>query len=147
MLPQNRAVLSLLGYCYYYQGHYESACQIYEALVRHFPGSPEYRMHQAQALHKAGDAEEATRIIDAMKDFPDRTTQLKLAIAYGADQVQECRRILKLCPPGEPETLLNEGCILYKEAHYKCAARPCTLAQACSCAHVCSSSQGAPRGA
>lgn len=115
ILPCNRAALSLLGYCYYYQGHYESASQAFESLVRYHGEFPEYRFYHAQALFKMGELVEAGRVLEVVSGFSDEVAQLKLAIAYSVDQVTECKRLLRSCKAGTVEMLQSEGCILYKE--------------------------------
>jgi len=53
-LPRSRAVLSLLGFCYYHSQNYPSAIKTYEALLHLCPGQEEYKMFYAQALYHAG---------------------------------------------------------------------------------------------
>ena len=122
ILPTNRAALSLLGYSYYHQGHYESACQAYESLVRYHGEIPEYRLYHAQALFKMGELVEASRVVDVVAGFEEQVTQLKLAISYSLEQIPECKRILRGCKSKSAEVLQNEGCILYKEEAYAYAS-------------------------
>eukprot|EP00892_Ulva_mutabilis_P003389 jgi/Ulvmu1/1421/UM011_0150.1 len=123
ILPSNRAALSLLGYCYYHYGHYESACQAYEALVRYHGEHPEYRLYHAQTLFKMGDLVEASRVADVVNGFDEQVMHLKLAIAYASEQIPECKRILRGCKPRTAEVLRNEGCILYMEGSYMKACK------------------------
>jgi tetratricopeptide (TPR) repeat protein len=123
-LPTNRAVLSLLGHCYFHQGHFESACQVYETLVRHHGEFPEYRLHHAQALFRMGELVEASRVLEAVSGLTERVDHLKLAIAYALDQVQECKRQLRASDSDNEAGLQMEGCALYKEGLYKCGFSP-----------------------
>lgn len=120
-LPSNRAALSLLGMCFYQLGHYESACQAYETLTRHHH-VPVYRLYHAQSLYKAGELDEASRALEAVAGFPDEVDQLRMAIAYALDQTQECRAMLRATRSQSGAYAQNEGCILYKEGKYRCAA-------------------------
>lgn len=121
VLPGNRAALSLLGHCYYHQGHYESSCQTYAALVRYFPQVSQYRVYHAQSLYKAGNLDEASRILEVITDHPRQVEQIKMAIAYASEQRQECRNMLREWPRDAPETAQNEGCMLYAEGQFRCA--------------------------
>jgi tetratricopeptide repeat protein 30 len=119
-LPGSRAALSLLGHCYYHQGHYQSACDTYALLTRFVPELPEYRLYHAQALYKAGELEEALRIADSMTALQDQVEQLKVAIRYAADQLQDCRQMLRARVSQGPDMAQNEGCILYREGKHRC---------------------------
>jgi tetratricopeptide repeat protein 30 len=132
VLPANRAVLSLLGHCYYHQGLYESACSTYETLVRLLPEIPEYRLYHAQSLYKAGDLTEASRVAEVITAFPDAVEQLKVAIAHAADQPQECRRLIRAWSMDGPATSQNEGCILYLEGKYRYALHQLARRMGCS---------------
>jgi tetratricopeptide repeat protein 30 len=105
--------------CFYYLGRYESACQVYETLVRHHL-SPAYRIYHAQSLYKAGNLVEAGRVLEAVTEYPEQVEQLRIAIVYAMDQTQECRNMLRASTSKSPANVQNEGCILYKEGKYRC---------------------------
>lgn len=119
-LPTNRAALSLLGHCYFQQGRFDSACQVYEALVRHHGEFPEYRLHHAHALFRMGELVEASRVLEAVSGLTEQVNHLKLAIAYALDQVLECKRQLRASEIETEARSQVEGCVLYKEGFYKC---------------------------
>jgi tetratricopeptide (TPR) repeat protein len=119
VLPTNRAALSLLGMSFYYLGRYESACQVYETLVRHHQSSV-YRLYHAQSLYKAGDLVEAGRVLEAVSEYTEQVEQLKIAILYAMDQTQECRSMLRASSSKAHANVQNEGCMLYKEGKYRC---------------------------
>jgi tetratricopeptide repeat protein 30 len=95
---------------------------MYEALVRHHVDLPEYRLYHAQALFRMGELVEASRVLEAVTGLPENVTQLRLAIAYALDQVQECKRLLRVADPQHAASVQAEGCALYKEGMFKCAS-------------------------
>jgi tetratricopeptide repeat protein 30 len=104
---------------FYYLGRYESACQVYETLVRHHQSSV-YRLYHAQSLYKAGDLVEAGRVLEAVSEYTEQVEQLKIAILYAMDQTQECRSMLRASTSKAHANVQNEGCMLYKEGKYRC---------------------------
>jgi tetratricopeptide repeat protein 30 len=118
-LPSSRAALSLLGFCYYHMGHYESACRAYERLSQLCPAHTDYKLYYAQSLFKAGDCEEAGRVLDVIIDHQEQVLHLKAAIAYIADDMQECKRVIRQCKRNSAEALQGEGCLLFKDGKYR----------------------------
>lgn len=53
-LPESRAALSLLGFCFYHLHDFPSAVAAYEALLKLYPDVEEYKLYYAQSLYKAG---------------------------------------------------------------------------------------------
>ncbi|PNH03474.1 Tetratricopeptide repeat protein 30A [Tetrabaena socialis] len=88
-IPESRAALSLLGYCYYYTGQYDNASQMYEQLVTLFPTNEDYKLYYSQSLYK--------------------------------DDLTGCRRQLDKCVPEDPDTMVNTGCIMFKEGKFEAA--------------------------
>eukprot|EP01025_Chloroclados_australasicus_P031803 TRINITY_DN3218_c0_g3_i2.p2 TRINITY_DN3218_c0_g3~~TRINITY_DN3218_c0_g3_i2.p2 ORF type:complete len:215 (-),score=7.52 TRINITY_DN3218_c0_g3_i2:210-854(-) len=91
--PDNRAALSLLGYCFYQLGNYEEAGQMYEKLTGLFPENPEYLFYYAQCLYKEGIYDEASRIVQSIQGqhMKDLTSLLNVAITYEQDNVPGTR--------------------------------------------------------
>lgn len=118
-LPESRPALSLLGYCYYYTGQFELAVQMYEQLVRLYPTNEEYKLYYAQSLHKAGIYPEAAKAAMRVNGHQKSVNTLLVANAYEQDDIAGCRRQLDRCPADDPDTLVNTGCILYKEGSYE----------------------------
>eukprot|EP01025_Chloroclados_australasicus_P031802 TRINITY_DN3218_c0_g3_i1.p1 TRINITY_DN3218_c0_g3~~TRINITY_DN3218_c0_g3_i1.p1 ORF type:complete len:225 (-),score=21.59 TRINITY_DN3218_c0_g3_i1:131-805(-) len=119
--PDNRAALSLLGYCFYQLGNYEEAGQMYEKLTGLFPENPEYLFYYAQCLYKEGIYDEASRIVQSIQGqhMKDLTSLLNVAITYEQDNVPVCRQLLDRCPKDSSQTIINQGCVLYKEGKYE----------------------------
>ncbi|KAL4422716.1 hypothetical protein ABPG75_008913 [Micractinium tetrahymenae] len=122
LAPGSRAALSLLAYCYYQQEEYEAAAERYGVLVERHPEVPEYRMHWAQSLCKAGRFAEAARAAAAVDGFTQAVRQLQAAIKYEAGDLRGCRSALEALPPGGAAATAAAGCIAYKEGQYAAAA-------------------------
>lgn len=122
-VPESRAALSLLGYCYYYTGQFDLASGMYEKLVRIYPDNEDYKLYYAQSLYKAGAYVEATkaaaRVSILEKDKDKAVTTLLVANSYEQDDIPACRRQLEKCAAADPDTMVNTGCILFKEGHHE----------------------------
>ncbi|KAJ9534365.1 hypothetical protein QJQ45_016062, partial [Haematococcus lacustris] len=119
--PENRAALSLLGYCCYYSGQFEQATQMYEQLVKQFPENQEYKLYYAQSLYKAGQFPEASKAASKVEGHSKAVTTLLVANAYEQDDLIGCRRQLDRCPAEDPDTMVNIGCVMYKEGQFEVA--------------------------
>jgi len=60
---QNRAGLSLLGYCYYHSQMFEPACSVYERLSSNYPEIHDYKVFYAQSLYNHGSYEDAMKVV------------------------------------------------------------------------------------
>lgn len=119
--PENRAALSLLGYCFYQMGSFDRAVQMYERLVALHPNSEDYKLYLAQSLYKAGSYPEAARAATKVNGYKKEVDALLVATAYEQDDLPGCRRQLEKCSSDDPDILVNEGCILIKEGDYEAA--------------------------
>mmetsp|Transcript_13033 Transcript_13033/g.35479 ORF Transcript_13033/g.35479 Transcript_13033/m.35479 type:complete len:586 (+) Transcript_13033:92-1849(+) len=117
--PENHAALSLLGYCFYYSGQFEQAIEMYERLIRLHPRNEEYKLYYAQSLYKAGIYTEVKKEATKVQGYSKAVTTLMVANAYEQDDLQECKRQLNQCPVEDPDTMVNTGCVLYKEGEYE----------------------------
>mmetsp|Transcript_8897 Transcript_8897/g.15421 ORF Transcript_8897/g.15421 Transcript_8897/m.15421 type:complete len:646 (-) Transcript_8897:521-2458(-) len=124
--PENRAALSLLGYCHYQAGHFESATHMYEQLTKLYPDNQEYKLYYAQSLHKKGVYSEASKAAGRVEGHGKAVTVLLVDISYEQDDLVGCRRQLERCPPEDPDTMVNLGCVLYKEGQYEAARQKFT---------------------
>ena len=118
--PRSRAALSLLGYCNYMVGNYESAAEMYDQLVKYFPEISEYRIYLAQAYYKAENYDEALKAANGIP--PDQNHQksiLQFAIKYQMNELSESEKILNNALEDRQETLVCKGCVLYKENKYE----------------------------
>ena len=117
--PTSRAALSLLAYCYYYTSDFQAALQSYEQLMKMCPDVEEYKLYYAQALFKAGLYEPAQKACQAVADSPvlgHRVTMLQAAIKFEQDDLMNTRALVDQCPMDDADTLVNQACIIYKEA-------------------------------
>lgn len=119
--PRSRAALSLLGYSYYMQQDYPNAVRMYEQLSKLFPEVQEYKIYFAQSLHKAGMFPEATRAAYQVDDpqFTQRTNMLQAAIKYEQDDLRGCIALADECLPDDPDTIVCNGCVDFKEGRYE----------------------------
>lgn len=119
--PRSRAALSLLGYCYYALQDFRNAAQIYEELCRQYPEVDSYRVYHAQCLYKAGLHPEASRAcarVDS-EQYAQRLLQLQAAIKYEEDDLAASRALLDKCVADDPETMVNQACVVYKEGQFE----------------------------
>jgi len=128
--PNNRAGLSLLGYCYYYMQDFANAAQVYEQLCTVCPLVEEYKVYWAQAMFKAGQYQEAIKASHQIVDpqYTLRMLQLQSAATYEQDDLVATKKLVDRCIEADPETIVAHGCIAYKEAKYELAIQKFTEA-------------------
>jgi len=117
--PSSRAAASLLAYCYYYVSDYQSALQQYERLMKMCPEVDEYKLYYAQSLFKAGLYEPALKACQNVADNPELATRvlsLQAAIKYEQDDLMNTKALIDQLPPEEADTLINQACVIFKEA-------------------------------
>jgi tetratricopeptide repeat protein 30 len=119
--PRSRAALSLLGYSYYYMQDFRSAALTYEQLVRFHPDVDEYKIYYAQSLFKAGLYDEAGKACMRLdnEEYSQRLLKLQAAIRYEQDELAACKSLVDQCLPDDPDTLINQACITYKEGEFE----------------------------
>uniref|UniRef100_A0A7R9V8U6 Tetratricopeptide repeat protein 30 n=1 Tax=Chlamydomonas euryale TaxID=1486919 RepID=A0A7R9V8U6_9CHLO len=117
--PDNRAALSLLGYCGYYTGQFEMASQMYEQLVNLYPENEDYKLYYAQALYKAGLYVEASKAAIKVEGRQKEVSMLLIANSYEQDDLVGCRRNLDKSGGDDADMLVNTGCVLFKEGHFE----------------------------
>jgi tetratricopeptide repeat protein 30 len=121
MNPRSRAALSLLGYCNYLSSNYEAASEMYEQLVKYYPDVTEYRIYLAQSLYKAEAYDEAMRASNNI-DKPElihQKSMLQFAIKYQMNELAESNKILNNAFNDREDTMVCQGCVLYKEGKYE----------------------------
>mmetsp|Transcript_13358 Transcript_13358/g.21188 ORF Transcript_13358/g.21188 Transcript_13358/m.21188 type:complete len:653 (+) Transcript_13358:44-2002(+) len=119
--PRSRAALSLLGYCYYQMQDFRNAVLMYEQLIKVCPTVEEYKVYYAQSLQKAGMYPEALRAAGRVQDSPqyrERMLALQAAVKYEQDELAACKGLLDKCLPDDPDTVISQAAILYKEEKY-----------------------------
>lgn len=119
--PENRAALSLMGYCCYYTGQFELASQMYEQLVVLYPDNEDYKLYYSQSLYKAGMYAEASKAAVKVEGRNKAVTMLLIANSYEQDDLVGCRRQLDKCALDDPDMLVNTGCVMFKEGQYEAA--------------------------
>merc|ERR1719409_2009539 len=121
--PRSRAALSLLAYCYYYMQDFRNAAQTYEQLLKYHPDVDEYQIYYAQALYKAGLYPEATKAAVRVENvgYHQRLIMLQAAIKYEMDDIPGTKALVDQCMQDDPDTVINYGCIAFKEGHYESA--------------------------
>merc|ERR1719482_1521966 len=82
------------------------------------PDVDAYKFHYAQSLFKAGLYEPALKACQTVDspDLADRVLMLQAAIKYEQDDLMNTRAMIEQCPPDDADTLVNQACIVYKEA-------------------------------
>lgn len=119
--PRSRAALSLLGYSYYLSGNYASSAEMYQQLLKYYPEVTEYRIYLAQSLYKAENLDDALRTSNSI-DKPELTHQksmLQFAIKYQMNDLVESVKILNNAYADKQDTLVCQGCVLYKEGKFE----------------------------
>jgi tetratricopeptide repeat protein 30 len=119
--PKNRAALSLLGYCNYHIQNFLAAAEMYEQLIKYYPEVVEYRIYLAQSLYKAENYIEALKACQNI-DKPELAQQvinLQFAIKYQMNELYNAHVLLNNSDPEKEETLISQGCILYKENKFE----------------------------
>lgn len=119
--PKSRAALSVLAYCYYQMQDFVNASDCYEQLSSLHPEVEEYRMYYAQSLYKACLFQEAMKVacqID-QPQYQGQITKLQAAIKYGEEDLPGAKSLVEQCPPDDPDTEINFGCLLFKEGRYE----------------------------
>ncbi|XRB01471.1 tetratricopeptide repeat protein 30 [Pycnococcus provasolii] len=121
--PKSRAALSLLGYVLYQTNKFHEAASTYEALCRNHGEVEEYKLYYAQALFKSGAYPEAVKAAHAVpqgnQSVRQRVANLLAAIKYEQGDYSGCRSQLEQVPTKDADTVVNSGCILFKEGLYE----------------------------
>eukprot|EP00743_Colponemidia_sp_Colp-15_P002645 GILK01002867.1.p1 GENE.GILK01002867.1~~GILK01002867.1.p1 ORF type:complete len:660 (+),score=136.56 GILK01002867.1:205-2184(+) len=119
--PRSRAALSLLAYCYYQVQDFRSSAAMYEQLTKFFPDVEEYRIYHAQTLYKAGMYPEATRACQQIDNpqHSQRMLLLQAAIQYEQDEIVNAKNLLSRCLSDDPDAVVSDGCMLFKEGKFE----------------------------
>lgn len=119
--PKNRAALSLLGYCNYLSQNFLVAAEMYEQLIKYYPEVIEYRIYLAQSLYKAENYIEALKACQNIDkpEFSNQVTTLQFAIKYQMNELNNAHALLDNSDQEKEETLICQGCILYKENKFE----------------------------
>ncbi|CAH8841709.1 unnamed protein product [Trichobilharzia szidati] len=123
--PSSRAALSLLGYCFYQLQDFVSASDCYEQLTQLFPEVDEYKFYFAQSLYKADLFQAALKAAAQIEnpDFKEKLIKLQAAIRYGEGDLAGSRSLVEQTFSGDPDSIINLGCLLYREGDYQKACQ------------------------
>eukprot|EP00727_Mastigamoeba_balamuthi_P001461 m51a1_g11311 putative tetratricopeptide repeat protein 30a-like (630) ;mRNA; f:91431-94054 len=130
--PTSRAALSLLGYVTYQQQDFATSAKQYESLVREYPMVTEYKLNLAQSLMRAGLYNEALRACLTIDDpsYAARVTKLQATIRYEQEDLAGTRSILDGAQQDDPEIVVAQACLQFKEGKYEQASHLFTDASA-----------------
>ncbi|KAL0486723.1 intraflagellar transport protein 70A [Acrasis kona] len=119
--PDSRAALSLLAYSYYMSQDFINASQTYHSLIKLFPDVEEYRIYYAQSLYKSGSFLDASKACAGIEsdEHSQRVQKLQAYIHYEAGDIVATKAHAEKCLQGDPDTMVLQGCILYKEESYE----------------------------
>eukprot|EP00823_Brevimastigomonas_motovehiculus_P004022 TRINITY_DN2574_c0_g1_i1.p1 TRINITY_DN2574_c0_g1~~TRINITY_DN2574_c0_g1_i1.p1 ORF type:complete len:661 (+),score=182.05 TRINITY_DN2574_c0_g1_i1:50-2032(+) len=128
--PRSRSALSLLGYCFYHQQDFKSAANVYDQLVRFHPDVSDYKVYYAQSLYKAGLYPEASKASTAVEDqqYSYRMLRLQAAIKYEQDDLSATKIYVDQCVQEDPDTIIAQACLLFKEGEFEKARQTFTEA-------------------
>ncbi|KAI9098104.1 hypothetical protein DFS34DRAFT_619641 [Phlyctochytrium arcticum] len=140
-LPESRPILSLMAYCYFMLQDFQEAADwyvppifvdikhlfvynvgnSYEQLTRFHPEVDMYRLQHAQSLYKAGLYEEAQKAAATVDnpELAEKVLKLQAAIKYSMEDLVGCKALIDQTPPDDPDTLVNQACLLYKEGKFE----------------------------
>ena len=115
-MPRSRAVLSLLGFCYYQQNDFLQAASTYNMLCRVCPNVEDYRINEAKSLIKAGSPDEAERVLSTIRSqaYSQEVASLRVFLNFEEDNLHKSKSYLGECLT-DSDTLIADATILYKE--------------------------------
>lgn len=121
----SRAALSLLGYCYYFTQDFVNASNCYEHLTIVCPEVDDYKVYYAQSLYQACFYQEAMKVTCQIEnpEYQTKIVKLQAAIKYGEEDLAAAKSLVDQSPPGDPDTGVNLGCLLFKEGRYEEACK------------------------
>ncbi|CAI2360637.1 unnamed protein product [Moneuplotes crassus] len=116
----DKPVYSVISYCYYQLGEYEKAVDSYKELIKICPDNPQYVFYYAQCLFKISEFSEAGKVCEKLKgtSLDQEAIQLLAAISYEKGNFFEAKKNLRKLSSTDFSTLVNKGCIYFKEGEY-----------------------------
>lgn len=118
--PRSRS-MSLLAYCYFMSQDFLNSARVYEQLAKYYPDVTEYKLYLAQSHYKNGDFVQALKVSQGIQDpaYQHKIILLQSLIRYEQDEIQHAKSLLRQGNQEDPDIVVNEGCILYKEGKYE----------------------------
>ena len=124
--PQQRATLSLLAYCYYHSGDFLSAADCYNQLSQLCPEIDDYKLYYVMSLYKGGDYANAMKASFGIENpaYHQRVQKIQAAIKYFEEDFAGSKSLVEqMSEEEDPDTLINTGCLHYKEKQYGVACK------------------------
>ncbi|KAK9832763.1 hypothetical protein WJX84_007809 [Apatococcus fuscideae] len=112
------AGVSLLGFCSYQLGDYETAADSYAELVQLCPDNVQYRQDLAKAQLKAGQSEGAAGTAGTIPGSQAGIAHLQLCIKFSHDDISGCRQLLDSPTISPADACTAAGCLLYAEGNF-----------------------------
>lgn len=94
----------------------------YSELTKLCPEIVEYGYYQAQCLLKSGQFDEALEVCETKLEsshLQQKSKQLKAAIYYEKNEYDQAKKYLKSLNTSDFSTLVNEGCIFFKQDQFE----------------------------
>ena len=110
-----------LLFCFCWIQDFVNAANCYEQLTVYCPEEDDYKVYYAQALYQACLYEEAMKVTVQIEnsDMSAKLMKLQAAIKYGEEDLAGAKSLVDQCSSDDPDTEINRGCLLYKEARYE----------------------------
>jgi tetratricopeptide repeat protein 30 len=111
---EDRAFLSILGFCYWNLEDYLKAVECYEKLSRI---NSFYQLDYAHALFKAGLLDQSLKVIDQITN-PDqmlKAKKIKMSIKFQLGEISDCWQFV----PEDSDCMVNKGCLAFREGKFE----------------------------
>ncbi|CAF4353230.1 unnamed protein product, partial [Adineta steineri] len=110
---------------------FTQAADAYEQLVQISPEIDDYKFAFGQSLYKCGLNDEALRVLNQIEQpsLMNNVRKLQAAICYAKEDTKASQTYIDQCNDDDPDTVINTGCVLYKEGKYDEALKCFTKAQ------------------
>lgn len=123
--PGSRPALSLLGHSLFHCGQHERAASVYDELASKHGNESEafsYRLYHAFCLYRSGQLNEASASLRGVRPGNEASVHhLETLIALAHSNSTRARRSLAKCSSNAASTIVNSGCILFKEDNFDLA--------------------------
>ncbi|KAK4025995.1 hypothetical protein OUZ56_015024 [Daphnia magna] len=122
--PTSKAGLSLLGYCCFQIQDFFNAASCYEQLYSLYSEQEEYKLYWAQSLYEAGLYGSSLKVCNQIVDpkLKGKVLKLEAAIRFAEDDLAAAMNTVNACfalsSTNDVDTLVNMGCIRFKEEDY-----------------------------
>lgn len=100
---------------------YLNSARVYEQLTKYYPDVTEYQLYLAQSHYKNGDFAQALKVSQNIQDpaYQHKIILLQSLIRYEQDEIQHAKALLRQGDQEDPDIVINDACILFKEGKYE----------------------------